>query len=100
MPDERKNIAARNLLDLEPTAVLDFFKLVLDPSSTPEGVPAEITFHAGNVFKENIIWQGVKYVPLSVETEGFEMLGDRRLPRPRIRVANDNQLITYLLQSL
>lgn len=99
MADEGKNIAARNLLDLEPTAVLDFFKLVLDPSSTPEGFPAEIPFHAGNVFKENIIWQGVKYVPLSVETEGFEMLGDRRLPRPRIRVANDNQLITYLLQN-
>jgi lambda family phage minor tail protein L len=99
MADEGKNLVARNLLDLEPTAVLEFFQLQLDPSNAPDGFPQVIPFHAGTVFKGNVIWQGTKYIPIAVETEGFEMLGDRRLPRPRIRVANNNQLITYLLQN-
>jgi lambda family phage minor tail protein L len=99
MADEGKNQVARNLLDLEPTAVLEFYKLQLDPIAAPEGFPQEIPFHAGTIFQGNVTWQGVKYIPLAVETEGFEMLGDRRLPRPRIRIANNNQLITFLLQT-
>ena len=99
MAEEGKNQAARSLLDLEPTAVLEFFKLVLDPSSASEDFPPEIPFHGGTIFKGNIIWQSQKYIPLAVETEGFEMLGDRRLPRPHLRVANNNRLITYLLQN-
>ena len=99
MADEGKNLVARNLLDLEPTAVLEFYKLVLDPTTAPEGFPQEIPFHAGTIFQGNVTWQNTQYIPIAVEAEGFEVLGDRRLPRPRIRVANNNQLITYLLQN-
>ena len=99
MAEEGKNQAARSLLDLEPTAVLEFYKLVLDPNSVSRDFGSEIPFHGGTIFQGNITWQGQKYIPIAVEAEGFEMLGDRRLPRPRLRVANNNQLITYLLQN-
>ena len=54
MAEEGKNQAARSLLDLEPTAVLEFYKLVLDPSSAPPQFPAEIPFHGGTIFQGNI----------------------------------------------
>tara|TARA_Y100000004_G_scaffold170310_1_gene205251 strand:+ start:312 stop:2504 length:2193 start_codon:yes stop_codon:yes gene_type:complete len=99
MAGEGKNLVAKNLLDLEPTAILEFFILQPDPSTAPEGQVSQIPFHGGTIFNGNVTWQGTKYVALAVETEGFEQLGDRRLPRPTIRISNNNQLVTYLLQN-
>ena len=33
-----------------------------------------------------------------MESEGFDILGDGKLARPKVRVANENNIITQLLQ--
>jgi len=96
MSAEGKNEVARNLLDLQPTAVLEFFQIILkDPK---ENLNQTVYFHGGSLFGDSVTWQGNKYLPIAMESEGFEVLGDRRLPRPKIRVANKDFLITALLQ--
>jgi len=96
MAAEGKNEVARNLLDLQPTAVLEFFQLQLkDPNTQKE---EKFFFHGGSLFSDTIIWQENQYFPIAVETEGFEVLGDRRLPRPKLRVANKDFIVTALLQ--
>ena len=96
MAAEGKNKVARNLLDLQPTAVLEFFQLELkDPNTQKE---EKFFFHGGSLFSDTILWQQNQYFPIAVEAEGFEVLGDRRLPRPKLRVANTDFMITALLQ--
>ncbi len=97
MAEEGKNIVAKNLLDLQPTAILEFFQIALTDPKT--GKTQTAFFHNGSLFGDSITWQGNKYTAIAMESEGFEMLGDKRLPRPKIRVANQDFLITALLQN-
>tara|TARA_R100000734_G_scaffold17851_1_gene14325 strand:+ start:908 stop:2815 length:1908 start_codon:yes stop_codon:yes gene_type:complete len=97
MADEGKNIVAKNLLDLQPTAILEFFQIALTDPKTEK--TETVFFHNGSLFGDSITWQGNKYTPIAMESEGFEMLGDKRLPRPKIRVSNKDFLITALLQN-
>jgi lambda family phage minor tail protein L len=93
---EGKNKIARSLLDLQPTAILDFYKIYPDIVNKPT---QSINIHAGSVFGEQLVWQGVKYDPVPVECEGFEITANGRLPRPKIRIANKDFLVTKLLQN-
>ena len=92
---EGKNKIARSLLDLQPTAILDFYQIYPDIINRPEYF---IKIHAGSVFGGSLIWQDVKYDPVPVECEGFEIIANGRLPRPKIRIANKDFLVTDLLQ--
>lgn len=96
MSSEGRNKVARSLIDLQPTAVLELFKLYVDRIDKP-GV--FMTFHGGSNFANNVIWQGLQYLPIPVETEGFGVFGDGTLPRPKVRVANKDKIITVLLQN-
>ena len=95
MAEEGKNKVARSLLDLQPTALLELFRVYPDRINKPD---AWLGFHGGAVYSESIQWQGFKYLPLAMESEGFDILGDGKLARPKIRVANQNNIITQLLQ--
>ena len=95
MAEEGKNKVARSLLDLQPTALLELFRVYPDRINNPT---VWLGFHGGAVYSESIQWQGFKYLPLSMESEGFDILGDGKLARPKIRVANQNNIITQLLQ--
>jgi lambda family phage minor tail protein L len=59
-----------------------------------------INIHAGSVFGEPLVWQDVRYDPVPVECEGFEIIANGRLPRPKIRIANKDFLVTKLLQDI
>jgi lambda family phage minor tail protein L len=96
MAGEGKNKVATSLLDLQPTAVLELFKVFPDRINKPNDF---LGFHGGTDFDKSIIWQGIQYLPLAMETEGFDILGDGKLPRPIIRVANTNNIITNILQN-
>jgi len=96
MAAEGQNKAASSLLDLQPTAVLELFRVYPDRISKPT---LFMGFHGGAIFDKAIKWQGLQYLPLAFESEGFDILGDGKLARPKIRVANKNNIITNLLQN-
>ena len=74
---------ARNLVDLQPTAIVELFLLYFD---TVDKENAFIAFHGGSIFSKGITWQGIEYLPLPVETEGFEITANGELPRPKIKI--------------
>lgn len=45
-----------------------------------------------------IYWQGHGYQPLPIETEGFEKTGDGRLPRPKLRIANPDGILSLIVK--
>jgi lambda family phage minor tail protein L len=96
MAEEGKNKVASSLLDLQPTAILELFKVYPDRINNPSLFAG---FHGGAIFDKSIKWQGIEYLPLAMESEGFDILGDGKLARPKIRVANVNNIITNLLQN-
>jgi len=76
---------------LSPSAIMEFF--VLDMSNFEGGGVAR--FHAGtNKLQYPVWWQGVEYLPLPVEAEGFDVVTKGTLPRPKIRVANISGLFS------
>jgi len=85
---------ARSLLDLEPTAIVEFFLLYFN---TVDKENSFIAFHGGSVFEKGIVWQGIEYLPIPVETDGFEVNANGQLARPRIRVSNKDYFVTDLL---
>ena len=94
MASEGKNEVARSLLDLQPTAILELYKIYPDTVNAPS---AFFTFHGGSVFGGNVVWQGIQYIPIPVESEGFGVFADGTLPRPKIKIANTDKLVTYFL---
>ena len=94
MAVEGKNEVARSLLDLQPTAIVELYKLYPDTTNSPS---VFISFHGGSMFGKNITWQGVQYIPIPIEAEGFGVFGDGTLPRPKIKVSNNDRLVTYFL---
>tara|TARA_R110002110_G_scaffold399890_2_gene615952 strand:- start:2114 stop:4198 length:2085 start_codon:yes stop_codon:yes gene_type:complete len=96
MAGEGKNQVASSLLDLQPTAALEFFQIFPDPLNFGTN---RINFHGGTLFGGVVTWQGIEYIPTSLEGEGFETFGDKRLARPHIRISNENYQITRLLQN-
>lgn len=91
-----QNKIASSLLDIQPTAVLEFFRLYPDTVVKPD---VFVPIHAGSIFGNNVTWQGVEYIPVPIETEGFEINGNGQLSRPKIRIANKDYLISNLLQN-
>jgi lambda family phage minor tail protein L len=87
---------SRSLLDFQPTTVLEFFRIYPDTVNKPN---TYLSIHGGSNFEKPIIWQGVSYIPLPIEVEGFEVNGNGQLARPKIRIANVDYLVTSLLQN-
>jgi lambda family phage minor tail protein L len=87
---------ARAIFDVEPTALIELYTLYYDYQNDSQ---AQINFHGGtNGVAGKIIFNGQEYLPIPVESEGFEILGDQRLPRPKIRVSNAGLYVSSLLR--
>lgn len=91
-----QNKIASSLLDIQPTAVLEFFRIYPDTINKPTTF---IPVHGGSIFGGNVTWQGIEYIPMPIEGEGFEINGNGQLSRPKIRVANKDYLVSNLLQN-
>ena len=87
---------AISLLELQPTAIVELFLLYFNPKDDPDSFFA---FHGGSILQKPIKWQGIEYLPLPVETEGFEVNANGRIARPRIKVSNKDYIISDLLRS-
>ena len=82
---------AAEIQSLSPSAIIELF--TLDTTSIPGGTLMH--FHAGtNRLMQPVTWQGVQYVPMPIEAEGFDLSSRGVLPRPKIRVANVNGLLS------
>ena len=56
-------------------------------------------FHAGvNQLLTPIVWQGLTYEAMPIETEGFEKVGRGTSPRPTLRIANVSGLLSTLCE--
>lgn len=87
---------ARSLLDLQPTAIVELFLLYFN---TVDKEDAFIAFHGGAIYNQGITWQGIEYLPIPVETEGFEVHADGTMSRPKMRVSNKDYFVTDLLNN-
>lgn len=79
---------------LDPGALLAFY--VLDATALGGGITR---FHGGkNQLGASVVWQGNTYLPLPVETSGFEGSTSGPIPRPTIRVANVDGMVGGLIR--
>ena len=85
---------AISLMDLQPTAIVEFFLLYFN---TIDREDSFIAFHGGSNFNQGIVWQGITYLPVPVETEGFEINANGQMPRPKIRISNKDYFMTDML---
>ena len=87
---------AKAIFDVEPTALLELYTLFYDYQNDSK---SQINFHGGtNGIAGPIVFDGQQYLPLPIESEGFDILGDQRLPRPIIRISNAGLYISSLLR--
>ena len=85
---------ANEIQKLSPSAIVELF--VLDATNMPDG--ERLYFHAGtNQLTQPVVWQGVSYQPFPIEAEGFDKSTQGSLPRPKMRVANVDGMISALL---
>jgi lambda family phage minor tail protein L len=89
-----QNRIASGLLELEPTAIIELFLLYFNTVDNPN---AFIAFHGGSVYNQGIVWQGIEYLPIPVETDGFEVNANGQLSRPKMRISNKDYFATDLL---
>jgi len=89
-----QNRIASGLLELEPTAIIELFLLYFNTVDNPN---AFIAFHGGSVYNKGIVWQGIEYLPIPVETDGFEVNANGQLARPKMRISNKDYFATDLL---
>lgn len=85
---------ASSLLELQPTAIIELFLLYFNTVDKPN---AFIAFHGGSVYNKGIVWQGIEYLPIPVETDSFEVTANGQLSRPKMRISNKNYFATDLL---
>ena len=87
---------SRDLIDVEPTAILEFYRLYYDTVNEPD---LFYPFHPGSHgVITPIALNGVYYKPIAAEVDEFEVNTFNRVNRPRIRVSNANLLISSLLR--
>lgn len=82
---------AAEVQSLEPSAMIELFDLYVGEDI--------YRFHAGvNEYFKPLVWQGNEYLPFPIVAEGFEATTQGSMPRPVMRVANIEGVISQLLQ--
>lgn len=80
------------LVDFSPTQVLDLFLIYYQYPDNDFNFVA--ISPSSNGVENGIIWQGVQYLPMPIETEGFRTIGEQELPKPKIRISNKDFFIS------
>ena len=90
------NRISNDLVDLEPTAILEFYKLYYDTVNEPDSF---FPFHpCSNGLNGKIVLNSIPYLPIAVEVEDFESNIFNRINRPKIRISNDGLTISQVLR--
>jgi lambda family phage minor tail protein L len=86
---------SRDLIDVEPTAILEFYQLYANTAERPDDC---FYFHPCSLgLTQQIVLNGKSYLPVAVEVEDFETNIFNRIVRPRIRVGNQGLVISDIL---
>lgn len=89
-------IPTKEIQSLERSALVELF--VVDSTRLGGGISY---FHAGvNNNGQPIVWQGIKYEPMPIESEGFDISSQGALPTPKLRAANVQGLFSAMSQEL
>lgn len=84
------------LQSLEPSAIIELFQLEL--TAAVNGIDQIYYYHAGtNELTNNIVFNGLTYVAVPIEVDGFELTSKGTLPRPSMKVANVDGAISSLI---
>lgn len=87
------------LQTLAPTALIELFVIDTRDIDTVNG--DLFYFHCGtNKYGNNIYWQGIEYIALPIETEGFDINTQGKLPKPKLRLANIQGIFSALVREL
>jgi lambda family phage minor tail protein L len=86
----------REISSINQTAIIELFRLYYNYQEDPQAV---LHFHGGtNNVRSSIYFDDQEYIPLAVEAEAFEVLGDQRLPRPKLRISNAGLYMSSILR--
>lgn len=87
------------LQTLAPSALIELF--VIDTRDIDPVNGDLFYFHCGtNKYGSNIFWQGIEYIALPIETEGFDINTQGKLPKPKLRLANVQGIFSALVREL
>ena len=91
-----ERILTSEIQSLERSATVELF--TLDATRMGGNV---LHFHSGvNNNGRPIVWQGVTYQPLPIESDGYDISSQGSLPTPKIRLANVQGLFSALAMEL
>ena len=110
MPEESSRKIVKELLKMQPDALIEFFEI--DFSNLQSDFSMLEKKHRVNIsadpvyrFTSNIngtkplFWQGKAYQPLPIDVEGLESTSDGRLPRPKLRLSNPSGILSSIVAS-
>jgi phage-related protein len=110
MPEESSRKIVKELLKMQPDALIEFFEI--DFSNLQSDFSMLEKKHRVNIsadpvyrFTSNIngtrplYWQGKAYQPLPIDVEGLESTSDGRLPRPKLRLSNPSGILSSIVAS-
>jgi lambda family phage minor tail protein L len=79
-----------DIQSLTPGAVIELFEIVIGTET--------VRFHAGtNSLLQPVVWAGQSYAPMPIQAEGFDLATGGKMPRPKLRVANIDGVISQTL---
>lgn len=79
-----------DIQSLTPGAIIELFELTVGSET--------VRFHAGtNSLLQPIVWAGQSYTALPIQAEGFDLATGGKMPRPKLRVANIDGVVSQTL---
>lgn len=87
---------ATEAMSLEPSQVLEFYLIYYEWPENPRKILAIAPISNG--LGRRIIWQGQEYISLPIEGSNFNTSSNGELPRPRLKIANTNLVISKYLK--
>lgn len=93
MPQIVDTQIATEIQKLAPDTIIELFEIELNDGKE------RFYFHSGtNGVQQNVVWQGVSYIALPIDTEGFAASAQGELPRPKLAIANVDGVISSLIR--
>lgn len=101
---------SKQMLAINPDTIIELYEidfsnlqanmeLLNDLENSNYGSEARYRFCAMINGTNPIYWNNQAYQPLPIEVEGFEKTGDGRLPRPKLRIANPDGLLSVIVKT-